>query len=94
MKLDQAHHPWSIKLQAKQINPRNSKLSDEEILSVESDAIDNIENQSLHGAFKFGFRRMSLDWPESMPQDMINCAGQVLEVLDKEFLWIFRITRK
>ena len=47
MEFDQAHHPWSIKLQAKQINPRWSKLSDEEILGVESDAIDNIEYQSL-----------------------------------------------
>ena len=63
MKLNQAHHPWSIELQAKQINPRSNKLSDEEILGVEPDAIDDIEYQSLHGAFKFSFRRMSLDRP-------------------------------
>ena len=56
MKLNQAHHPWSIELQTKQINPGSSNLFDEEILGVEFDAIDDIEHQSLHGAFKFGFR--------------------------------------
>ena len=60
MKLNQMNHPWSIKFQATLINPRSSKLSDEEILSVESDAIDDIEYQSLHGAFKFGFRMNGL----------------------------------
>ena len=53
MEFDQAHYPWSIKLQAKQINPRCNKLSDEEILGVKSDAIDNIEYLSLHSAIGF-----------------------------------------
>ena len=91
MKLNQAHHPWSIEFQTKQINSRSSKLSDEEILSVEPDAIDDIEYQSLHGAFKFGFRRISFDRPESTPQNMVHCAWQVLKVLDEELLWIFNI---
>ena len=34
---------------------------------VESDAIDNIENQCLHGAFKFSFRGIAFDGPESTP---------------------------
>ena len=66
-------------------------MSDEEIQSVESDAIDNIENQCLHGAFKFSFRGISFDGLESTPQNMIDCAWQVLKVLSKEFLGEFGV---
>ena len=91
MKLNQVHHPWSIEFQTKEINPRSSELSDEEILSVESDAIDNVEYQSLHSAFKLSFRRVSFDGLESTPQDMLYCAWQVLQVFDKELLWVFGV---
>ena len=87
MKLNHAHHPWSIEFQTKEVNPRSNELSDEEIVSVESDAIDNIEYQSLHSAFKFSFKRVSFDGPESTPQDMVYYAWQVLQVFDKELLW-------
>ena len=60
VELNQAHHPMSIELQAKQINPRSSKLSDEEILGIESDAIDNVEYQSLRGSFKFSLEECPL----------------------------------
>ena len=52
--LDKAHDPWSIKLQTKEIRTGGSKLSYEEFLSVEADAIENIEDQSLHSSFKLG----------------------------------------
>ena len=48
VKLDEAHNTWSIKLQTKEIRARCSKLSNEEILSIEADAIENIEDQCLH----------------------------------------------
>src|SRR5215216_1330026 len=86
MKLNQVHHTWSTEFQTKEVNPRSSELSDEEILSVESDANDNVEYQSLHSAFKFSFRRVSFDGPESTPQDMVYRAWQVLQVINKELL--------
>ena len=55
----------------------------EEILCIEPDAIDDIEDQCLHGAFKLGIKRVSLDRPQSTPQNVIDYAGQVLEVLDE-----------
>ena len=91
MKLNQAHNPGSIELQTKKINARSSKLSDEEILCIESNAIDDLEDQCLHGALKFGFRRVAFDRPQSTPQNMINCAGQVLKVLYKELLRVFSV---
>ena len=74
MKLDQTHHPRSIEFQSKKINPRGYKLSDEEILCVEYDAVDDIENQCLHGAFEFSFRGIAFDWPESTPHNVIDCV--------------------
>ena len=50
--LYEAHDPWSIKLQTKEIRAGGSKLSDEEILCIEADAIENVEDQSLHSSFK------------------------------------------
>ena len=94
VELDQTHNPSSIEFHTKNVRPRCSKLANEEILSVESDAIDDMEYQSLHGAFKFSFRRISFDRLESTPQNMVHCAWQVLEVLHKEFFWIFSVVRQ
>ena len=63
MMLDEAHYPWSIKLQSKKIRARCSQLPDEEVLSIETDAIEDIENQCLHCSFKLCCRRMSFDGP-------------------------------
>ena len=52
VKLDKAHYPWSIKLHTKNVGARCSQLPDEEVLSIEADAIEDIENQSLHCSFK------------------------------------------
>ena len=91
VELDQPHNPGSIELEAKRINARSCQLSDEEILSVEPDAIQYVEDQCLHSSFKLRIWRISLDWPHSAPQNMIDGAEQVLEVFDKELLWIFSI---
>ena len=61
VKLDKAHYPWSIELQTKNVGARCSQLPNEEVLSIEADAIEDVENQSLHFSFKFGFRSVSLD---------------------------------
>ena len=53
-KLDEAHNPWRIEFEAKQIHARSSKLANEEVMRVESDAIDDIVYQCLYGAFKLG----------------------------------------
>ena len=50
-----------------------------------------LEDQCLHGAFKLGIRRIAFDRPQRMPWNVIDYAGQVLNILDKEFLGIFRI---
>ena len=63
VKLDEAHYPWSIELQTKDIGARCSQLPDEEVLSVEADAIEDIENQCLHFSFKVRCWRMSFDRP-------------------------------
>ena len=63
MKLDEAHYPWSIEFQSKKIRARCSQLPDEEVLSIEADAIEDIENQCLHCSFKLRCRRMSFDRP-------------------------------
>ena len=52
VKLDKAHYPRSIELQTKNVGARCSQLPDEEVLSIEADAIEDIENQSLHCSFK------------------------------------------
>ena len=52
VKLDEAHYPWSIELQTKDVGARCSQLPDEEILSIEAYAIEDIEKQSLHCFFK------------------------------------------
>ena len=52
VKLDKVHDPWSIELQTKNVGARCSQLPDEEVLSIEAYAIEDIENQSLHCSFK------------------------------------------
>ena len=58
VKLDKTHYPWSIELQTKNVEARCSQLPDEEVLSIEADAIEDIENQCLRvwvlGAIKEG----------------------------------------
>ena len=46
--LDKTHDPWSIEFKPKNVGARCSQLPDEEVLSIEADAIEDIENQSLH----------------------------------------------
>ena len=43
VKLDEAHYPLSIELQIKDIGARCSQLLDEEVLSIEADAIEDIK---------------------------------------------------
>ena len=56
VKLDKTHYPWSIELQTEDVGARCSQLPDEEVLSIEADAIKDIENQSLHCSFKLRCR--------------------------------------
>ena len=63
VKLDKTHYPWSIELQTKNVGAKCSELPDEEVLSIEADAIEDIENQCLHFSFKLYCRRMSFDRP-------------------------------
>mgnify|MGYP006933135985 CR=1 FL=1 len=56
VKLDKTHYPWGIELQTKDVGARCSQLPDEEVLSIEADAIEDIENQSLHCSFKLRCR--------------------------------------
>ena len=91
MKLNEPHDPRSVELEAKQISGIGKQLAKEEVMSVEADAIENMEDQSLHDASQCSLRRVSLDRPKSTPQDMVYGARQVLKVLDKKFLWKINI---
>ena len=63
VKLDEVHYPWSIEFQPKKIRSRCSQLPDEEVLSIEADAIEDIKDQCLHCSFKLRCRRMTFDGP-------------------------------
>src|SRR3954464_4417035 len=54
----------------------------------------NMKDQSLHCAFQLGMWRMSFDGPESSPDNVIDGAGQILKVFNKELLRIFSIWRQ
>ena len=75
VKLDEAHYPWSIELQTKDIRARCSQLPDGGVLSIEANAIEDVENQCLHCSFKLRCKRMSFDRLESLRDNMINRAG-------------------
>src|SRR4051812_46258908 len=94
VKLNQSHDPGSIELQTKDVRSRCSKLANEEVLCIEAFAMKNMENQSLHCAFQLGIRRVSFDRPKSSPDYMIDGAGQILKVFNKERLWVFSIWRQ
>ena len=54
----------------------------------------NVEDQSLHCTFQLGMGRMSFDWPESSPYDVINGSWQILKVFNEELRGISSILGK
>src|SRR4051812_38614531 len=54
----------------------------------------NMKNQSLHCAFQLGIWRVSFDRPKSSRDNVIDGAGQILKVFNKELLRIFNIWRQ
>ena len=52
------------------------------------------EYQSLHCTLNLGIWRVPFNRPESPPENVIDCSGQVLKVFNEELLWIRSIERQ